>query len=120
MINNVLIQRRNHGIRKQYNGRKPTVRYDSTRELIEINEHPVKLWLKNARNVSDEGDNFVSYIYKPSSNKDRRLETDDIIQFLDGDEHQWQLRVAYTVRGLSPAPHRVIGILVKNSSREYK
>ena len=63
-----LARKRAHGIRKKFNGRVPSSRYDSkTPSLVEIHQRPMKLWLEETL----KNDEFL-FLVKLSSDPERR------------------------------------------------
>jgi hypothetical protein len=87
-LRKTLAKRRDHGIRKAYNGRVKTTRFDaSPPTLIEIHQRPIRLWVDDEADACRGGgvdDGAISLAYKPSSNKDRtELTFDSPYSFVD-------------------------------------
>ena len=89
-----LEKRRDHGIRKTYNGRKSTTRYDSiAATLIEIHNRPIRLWVDDVAQESRAGgrdERSLSLAFKPSSDKDRKnVDFDVPYSFIDDKDKEY-------------------------------
>ena len=107
-------KRRDRGLRKKYNGRKESNRFDSkSPALTEIHPKPIRIYSETARDSPDDGEYAQSFALKHSRDKDRRnLQRDDVIQMVDNDKNTYLLRVIRVVvsrkSGKSGTEHRLV------------
>lgn len=114
-----LERRRDHGVRKNYNGRVSTVRYDSQRAtLVEVHARPMRLWVDADAHEyrgggGDEG--AVSLAFKPSSDRDRRdtAVSAQASSFLTAQGVEYMVRIVriVTAKPKSGIPRRAVCIV---------
>lgn len=110
-----LARRRVAGVRKRYNGRRETERYDSRApSLVEVGNRPMRVWTDGARDASSVADGAALVKAKIPGRPQAPFQRD--MQFADkeGDKRVYTvevLEVAYARRGEAGGARAVIRLI---------